>query len=131
MDIVTGMFWVLVVVIVILFGFKTTQFMVISAYVEDALAASNLASAVIDVKEYGKSHRIMIEDSLEAYGLFREALCQNLQLDDFLYPTEDSLLTSKLQISEYRIYNVCEEDVEVYIIGEDGTICDRFGGKKG
>lgn len=127
----TGMFWVLIVVIVVCFGFKTTQFMVISACVEDALAASNLASAVIDVKEYGRSHRIIIEDPMEAYGLFREALCYNLQLDAYLFPTEDSLLAAKLQILEYRIYNVWEEEVEVCIIGEDGRICDRFDGKKG
>lgn len=131
MDIVTGMFWIFVVAIVILFGFKTTQFMVISAYVEDALAASNLASAVIDVKEYGKSHQIIIEDPTEAYGLFRTALCQNLQLDGYLYPIEDSLLTSQLQIAEYRIYNVSEENVEVYIIGSEGVIKDCYSGKKG
>ena len=131
MDIVTGMFWILLVVIVIFFGLKTTQFMVISAYVEDALAASNLASAVIDVKEYGKSHQIIIEDPMEAYGLFRASLCRNLQLDDYLYPYEDSLLTSKLQLAEYRIYNVNEEGVEVYIIGSAGVITDCFSGKKG
>ena len=31
-----------------------------SQYMEDALAASNLAAAVVDVEEYGISHKLLI-----------------------------------------------------------------------
>lgn len=130
-DIVTGMFLVLIVLVVILFGFKTAQFMVTSAYVEDALVASNLASAVIDLQEYGKSHQIIINDPIKAYERFKVALCHNLQLDEFLYPTENSLLESELQISEYRIYNVRGEEVEVYVINGNGTVQEQYIGKSG
>ena len=38
-------------------------------YLEDALAASNLAAAIIDVEEYGVSHRIQIEDVYSSSAL--------------------------------------------------------------
>ena len=60
-DVVVGMFLVCMTVVVVLFGFRTQQYMLISDYVEDALAASNLASAVIDLEEYGKNHKIWIK----------------------------------------------------------------------
>ena len=44
--------------------FQMESYKMSSAYLEDALAASNLASAVMDVREYGISGRIWIADAL-------------------------------------------------------------------
>lgn len=130
-DIVVGMFLVLIVFIMVLFGFKTTQMMVVSAYVEDALAASNLASALIDLETYGKSHEIIIKEPESAFVLFREALCHNLRLDDSLQSTNGESVITDLWIPEYRVYNVSEDKVMVYIIDGNGIIQDQYNGKKG
>ena len=119
---IVGMFYVLMVLVVILFGFRITQYMLISDMVEDALAASNLASAVIDVKEFGKSHRIQIQDPENAFLLYREALCHNLQLDEYLNTTNQELLASRVTIEEYIVYNVCDALVEIYVCDESGQI---------
>ena len=61
-DIVVGMMLFLILLIAILFSFKVSQYMVTAAGVEDALAASNLASAVIDLEEYGNVAKQVFED---------------------------------------------------------------------
>lgn len=107
---------------VVLFGFRTQQYMVTSAYVEDALAAANLASAVIDLQEYGKTHRICIQEPEHAFEIFRESLCYNLQLDSFLNATNRDVLASGVRILDYRIYNVAQDIVQVYVLDENGVI---------
>lgn len=130
MDIVVGMYFVLIVFVMILFGFKVTQMMVVSSRVEDALAASNLASALIDLEEYGKSHRVIIREPENAFVVFREALCQNLQLDEELNASGSDLIDA-FKISEYRVYNVYDDAVEVYIINEKGVLQEQYSGRIG
>ena len=119
---IVSMFLVLLVLIVILCGFRLTQYMLISDTVEDALAASNLASAVIDIKEFGKSHSIRIQDPEKAYMLYREALCHNLHLDEYLNTTNQEIIASKVTIEEYIVYNVFETLVEIYVLDGNGQI---------
>ncbi len=126
-----GMFFVIIVLIVILFGFRITQYMVASAYVEDALAASNLASAVIDLEEYGKGGQIRIEDPEEAYLVYREALCHNLQLDEFLNTTNRDMLADKVIIEAYHVYNVHDQLVEISIMDGTGRVKETQTGTKG
>lgn len=128
-DVITGMFYLLMVFIIVLFAFRMTQYMVTSAVVEDALAASNLASAVIDVEEYGKSHTIYIQDPESAFLLYREALCRNLQLDEYLNSTNAEILASKVRIEEYIVYNVLGDLVEIYVMDESGQIIEYGTGK--
>lgn len=66
-DIVVGMFLMVLLLVVVLFGFRTTEYVITSVYVEDALAASNLASAVIDLEEYGRTHTIWVKDPQSAF----------------------------------------------------------------
>lgn len=128
-DVIMGMFYLLIVFIIVLFAFRMTQYMIISAVVEDALAASNLASAVIDVEEYGKSHTISIQDPENAFLLYREALCHNLKLDEYLNTTNAEILASKVNIEEYIVYNVSGDLVEIYVIDESGQIQECGTGK--
>lgn len=104
--------------------------MVLSSRVEDALAASNLASALIDLEEYGKSHRVIIREPENAFGVFREALCQNLQLDEELNASDNDLI-DVFGISEYRVYNVYDDVVEVYIINGKGVLQEQYSGRIG
>lgn len=127
-DIVVGMFFLVILSVLVIFGFRMVQYMVTAAYVEDALAASNLASAIIDLEEYGKSHIIKIPDPENAYALYREAVCHNLHLDEELNTTNTEVLADKVTILEYSIYNVREEDIEIYILDGNGRLQDQRTG---
>lgn len=130
-DIVAGAMLFLILVLIIFFGFRMTQYMVTAAGVEDALAASNLASAVIDLEEYGKSHEIYIENVETAFWMFREALVCNLKLDDNLNTTNQNFLIGQVMIKEYRIYNVRNGQVETWVLNGLGEIISCTSGKVG
>ncbi len=125
-DIITGMMMFVILIIIILGVFQMTQYMVTAAGVEDALAASNLASAVIDVEEYGRSHHILIEDVEKAFQIYRDALCCNLSLDENLNTTNRELLAHKVEILQYIVYNVQGDEVEVCICDGTGRIQNRY-----
>ena len=103
--------------VVVLFGFRTTEYVITSACVEDALAASNLASAVIDLEEYGRTHTIWVKDPQSAFLLFKEALCYNLQLDEYLNTTNREVIAGKVSVLDYIIYNVT-----IYSLDEKGLL---------
>lgn len=130
-DIVVGMVWFLILLAVILFSFRISQYMVVAAGVEDALAASNLASAVIDIEEYGRTHNICISDAGEAFEIFREALCYNLQLDQYLNSSNANFMTAPLEIKEYIVYNVQGDVVRSYFVDGEGKLKRQETGTKG
>lgn len=117
-----GMFFTILVMIVVLFGYKINVYMVTSACVEDALAASNLASAVIDLEEYGRSHMIRIKDPQSAFLLYKEALCHNLKLDEFMNTTNREVIASEVIILKYMVYNVSDEKIDIYTLDGEGNI---------
>ena len=121
-DIVVGMFLMVLLLVVVLFGFRTTEYVITSVYVEDALAASNLASAVIDLEEYGRTHTILVKDPQSAFLLFKEALCYNLQLDEYLNTTNREVIAGKVSILDYIIYNVSGENITIYSLDEKGLL---------
>lgn len=130
-DIVVGMFFLLLVMLVVLFGFRVTEYMLTSAYVEDALAASNLASAVIDLEEYGKSHVITIEDPQRAFLLYKEALCHNLHLDELMNTTNREVIAGKVCVLDYIVYNVSGESVTTFFLNENGQVTNTLTYKVG
>lgn len=98
-----------------------------SQYMEDALAASNLAAALIDVEEYGISHRLQIRDPGEAYDRYRKALRANLNLNDLWECENKGLISGPVCIENFTLYNVRGSEVEVYSFGRDGTAGCRYG----
>lgn len=114
----TAMFFFLLALMVAVFQFKSFTYMVSGAYVEDALAAAGLASALIDVEEYGRTHNILISDTQRAFGIYRDALYYNLALDEAGYSSRTELLAGRVQLKEYIVYNV--QDQEIEITGYDG-----------
>lgn len=114
------MFFLFILIIIVFFGFRTTQYMVTAAGVEDALAASNLASAVIDLEEYGKNHTIYIPDPEVAFLQYREALCYNLALDEYLNTTNKDFLASQVKIKQYVVYNVRESVIDIVVLDGEG-----------
>ena len=114
---ITGMFLFVILVSVVLFGFQVTKYMITSAGVEDALAASNLASAIIDLEEYGKTHKISIPNPESAFALYREALSVNLELDENLNTTNRDFISSQVEIKQYIVYNLWEDTIEIFDYG--------------
>lgn len=113
-DIVTGMMLFLILAVTVFLEFKLTQYMVTAANVEDALAVSNLASAIIDVEEYGKSHHIWITDCEKAFHIYRDALGSNLKLDGEFNSSNNNFLVGPVKIRLYSVYNVIGDAIEIH-----------------
>lgn len=94
-------------------------------YLEDALAASNLAAAVIDIEEYGISHTVRIVSPEEAYGRYGVALQGNLGLDDNGYCANKALITGPVRTARFIVYNVEGNNVEIFEMNTDGTFQNR------
>ncbi len=128
---VTGLFWVLLLAIVLHCQLQMAAWHSASVYMEDALAASNLASALIDIEEYGKSHKVIIRDIPMAYAVYREALRTNLQLDGNGYCAGSALFEGPVQVVDYIIYNVDGNVVETVQLDSLGQVVLREKGIKG
>ncbi len=93
-----------------------------SLYLEDALAASNLASAVVDLEEYGISHRILIADPEASYEYYQWAVRENLNLDDVWESWGGGVVHSPVCVMDYTIYNVDGNVVQIYHYDENGVL---------
>lgn len=117
----TGLYFVLLFGILLCTQLQVSAYRSASLYLEDALAASNLASAVIDMEEYGISHTILIKDPLDAYGRYCEAVKGNLQLDDNWQGGNRHLISGSVTVEKYIIYNVDGASVTVHRV--DKNVC--------
>ena len=122
LELVTGLFYLLFLGIMLCGILQLDVFRASAAYLEDALAASNLASAVIDVEEYGISHSILIKDPNEAYEIYLSALRANLNLNDEWECSAKGLIGGRVSVLNYIVYNVKEDMVEIYHYDESGQL---------
>ena len=123
--------WLLILLLVLLCAFRVQEYTLAGAYAEDALAAANLASAVIDIKEYGRSHSILVRDPASAYFQFRDALGYNLQLDEDGNSGVGELFAGTVEVLQYIVYNVREENVEIFCFDGSGVLCAEQTGQRG
>lgn len=121
-----GLFAMLFAAVIMCAGIQTETYRATALYMEDALAASNLAAALIDVEEYGISNRIIIDNPAEKYEIYQAALKKNLGLNDEWESTSKALISGKVNIERFIIYNVTDEEVKVLETGEDGNIVESF-----
>ncbi|MCM1026196.1 MAG: hypothetical protein NC432_07155 [Roseburia sp.] len=96
-------------------------------YLEDALAASNLAAAVIDVEEYGISHRLQISDLQAARRRYETAVKGNLGLDESWECQNRGLISGPVQIVNFTVYNVSGDEVEIHYFDENGVLSSSRG----
>lgn len=122
LELVTGMSFLLFLGILLCGILQLDVFRASAAYLEDALAASNLASAVIDVEEYGISHAILIKDPDRAYEIYLSALRGNLNLDQEWESPAKGLIGGKVSVLNYTVYNVWEDRVDIYHYDENGQL---------
>lgn len=119
-EMVSGMYMLLILIVLLSVQLQLDIVRVSSAFAEDALAASNLASAVIDLEEYGKTHVIHIAMPEAAYQLYREAIRSNMQLNEQWESRNQNMISGQVEVEEYAIYNVKGQDVWIYTFGQDG-----------
>lgn len=121
---VTGIFFLLFLGILLCTFLQLEIFRSSAQYLEDALAASNLASAVIDVEEYGMSHRIWIGDVQEAFERYKTAVKGNLNLNDAWECENRKIISGPVKVVDYTVYNVSGNDVTVSHFDESGMLTE-------
>lgn len=123
----TGCFFLLFLAIILCTRLQLDVYRATAFYLEDALAASNLASAIIDLQEYGRTHTILIANPIEAYGKYCTAVQGNLQLNENWECENKELIAGKVNIINYTVYNVEDESVQVYEVKQDGRTREWAG----
>lgn len=116
----TGLFFTLFLSVLLAAHLQMEMFRSSSDYMEDALAASGLASALIDIQEYGKTHVIRIPDAKAAYERYCLCLKNNLGLNENWEADNRKLISGKVRIENYTIYNVKGTKVEISRFDEAG-----------
>lgn len=117
-----GLFLTLFLGVMLCAVLQLEHYRAVSLYLEDALAASNLASAVVDVREYGISHSILIARPQEAYKTYQWAVRGNLNLNEAWEGQAGSLVQGPVRIVRYIVYNVRGNEVTVYHFDENGQM---------
>ncbi len=126
---VVGMFFLLLLGILLCAQLEISIYQTAAGFMEDALAASNLASAVIDLEEYGMSHTVTIADMDAAYAGYCLALKGNLGLNDEWEGKEGGLIAGKVVVQEYIVYNVQGDMVTVSRVSANGSHSSYQGGR--
>ena len=122
LDIVMSVSMIVFVLILLMSQIQVWQWETTSSYVEDALANSNLASAVIDIEEYGTTGEVVISDMEYSYNLYKEALKSNLELNDNWESKHKSLISGPVSILNYTVYNVMlNGDIQICTFNETGS----------
>lgn len=127
-EIVVPLFFLLFGVIIVAYMMQMYQYNATRTFTEDALAMSNLASAVIDAEEYGISHKIVIVSPEEAYATYQRALKANMQLDDGWMSQNMLAISGKVEILDYIVYNVVGQDVTITSFGQNPYVTAISGG---
>ena len=126
-----GLALMLFVVLVIMYQVQINAFKSSSQGLEDAIVDAALASAIPDIKEYGKSGNLSlysvtkestdgaqtgrhIEKLEYSWQMFIEALSAELDLNDDMVPQNQELYGEKIIVNDYRIYNVLNNKVYVW-----------------
>lgn len=119
---VLGLFLTLFLAILLCMQLQVALYRESAMYMEDALALSNLASAVIDIEEYGITQKVLITDPEQAYERYCHALRENLGLDSNFTAQNRKLISGQVQIQNYTIYNVAAGVVEVWQRDREGRV---------
>lgn len=128
---VAGLFFLLMLGILMYTQLQLAEWRAASDYLEDTLAAANLASALIDVEEYGRTHKVIIADASEAYRIYLDAVKDNLGLNEEWECANRDLIAGPVEIADYIVYNVKGERVDAVRVGADGQKTQILSGVKG
>lgn len=124
---VAGLYCLLFLGVLLYSQFQIFMFRESGMYLEDALAASNLAAAVADIEEYGASHKVWITDVRQAYAKYKTAVKENLQLNESWEGLNPALISGVVKIEQFIVYNVEGENVQISRISESGEVQEEWG----
>lgn len=123
---------VLITVILILFGYRISVIRHTKNVVEDALAASNLAAAVVDLTKFSETNELVISDCTGAYDKFQKALKENLHLTEDFKADNSMLISGIVTIHSFTIYNIVGNDITETSVDAYGNQSTRlYSGSKG
>lgn len=117
-----GLFFMLFWAIVACCQLQVAVYQTSAGYLEDALAASNLASAVIDLEEYGRTQEVLLKNPQLAYEKFCNAVKGNLHLNDAWECENKCLIADNVSVAEYIVYNVQKDIVTVSEVSFNGEV---------
>lgn len=123
----TLVYLILFLLVIAAFALQIRQYLALKSDTEDALAASNLATAVVDIQEYGISHNLIVADPDNAYRIFQDTIRVNLNLTD-TWMDSTGRISGPVTVEQYVIYNVRGQDVEVYSYGPGVTYASVVNG---
>lgn len=126
----TLVYLILFLLVIEAFALQTRQYLALKSDTEDALAASNLATAVVDIQEYGISHNLIVADPDSAYRIFQDTIRVNLNLTD-TWMDSTGRISGPVTVEQYVVYNVRGQDVEVHSYGPGVTYASVVTGGKG
>lgn len=106
---VLGMFLLTFMLIFMLAELQIMDYKTTSDCIEDAIAASGLASALIDVERFAQEREVVISEPLAAYSEYKNSLMTNL-----------GKYSETALIEKYIIYNVEEDLIEIVTVSERG-----------
>ncbi len=112
---VLGLFALTFIMAAMVFVIQLCAFRANSDAIEDALAASGLAAALVDVERYGIDHTLLISDPDNSYQKYVEALNVNLAAEGSSFRRKRAI-EGPVKIEQFRIYNVEGDKVsEIYM----------------
>ena len=112
---VLGLFALTFIMAAMVFVIQLCAFRANSDAIEDALAASGLAAALVDVERYGIDHTLLISDPDNSYQKYVEALNVNLAAEGSSF-RQKRAIEGPVKIEQFRIYNVEGDKVsEIYM----------------
>lgn len=124
LEVFTASLIFLTLVIITLLNIKLREIKIAKNFTEDGLVASNLAAATVDLKEYGTSNKIVNNDFNKSFNDYTTALKDNLKLDEN-YCSKIPLISGKINIDKFKIYNVIGNNIEEISRDIDGSISEQ------
>lgn len=112
----------LIIPMIIVMNIRLREIKLTKNFVEDGLVAANLASATIDLREYGTTHKIVNDNFTKSFDDYISSLKENLKLDNNLMPINQNLICSNITLDNFSIYNVNGNDIQVTTRSSDGSI---------
>lgn len=112
------------VALLVILNMKLSSIKETRRFIEDGLVISNLASASINIKEYGETGN-MIAEYDRSYNDFYRALKNNLQLDDNDICKRADIISGAIRIDKFIIYNVLGNDIEILYSNKNKEIVEN------
>lgn len=115
------MMFIVIVVLLITYIFKLQGIRQGANKVDTCLTAANLAAATVDLNKYGEDKIIENTDFEKSFNDFKLCLKKNLNLNDNFSFKDETVFKGKVEIVDFRIYNIKKSTIQMVEITEKGN----------